>query len=528
MMRLLLALLLLPLAGSARDIALDALPREVRDALEKRFPGARIVAADLDRVGTDGKPRTEVTYELTCLLPDREIEVLVTADGRVLDEEFKVRPFRGRGEIPLSRDAVREDLALFRTALEDRFAYLDYGEVALAPLLKELDREMSRSELALGLQKVMARFLDGHAEVSGLPEGRSFLPFLVEATQGRFVAFLPDRAGFLEEGFPWIESIDGRPMQAWVDGLAAVVPGGSVSYRTRQTLRWLRALDVCRTILGDRARDGVEIVLSDGTRRKPMRLTPADRPPIYGSWPRGRAPSLEGPVGYLPLAKMDADAARLVREWMPRFKDAPGLIVDVRGNGGGTRDALLALHPWLADLRVASVAKHRLAFPRGHLDARFMAPADDPRLSEQERDAATTFLESFRPEWDPPAAKFSAWHLLLIPGGAAGDRYAGKVVVLMDDRCFSATDIFLGALKGLPRVTLVGRASGGGSGFAQRFTLPRSGIEIRCASMASFTPDGRLYDLSGIEPDVAVDPSPAYFVVGGEDEILRRARELLR
>jgi C-terminal processing protease CtpA/Prc len=98
----------------------------------------------------------------------------------------------------------------------------------------------------------------------------------------------------------------------------------------------------------------------------------------------------------------------------------------------------------------------------------------------------------------------------------------------MDDRCFSATDIFLGALKGLPNVTLVGRASGGGSGFKQAFTLPRSGIEIRCASMASFTPAGLLYDRRGIEPDVAVEPEPGYFLEGGSDEVLEKARDLTR
>jgi C-terminal processing protease CtpA/Prc len=223
---------------------------------------------------------------------------------------------------------------------------------------------------------------------------------------------------------------------------------------------------------------------------------------------------------------MDGEAARRIREWMPRLRDARGIIVDVRGNGGGTREALLALHPWLAGTRVASVAKHRLAFPKDHLDARFMTRVDE--LEGDERKAAKAFLAAFKPEWEPPKARFSEWHVLMLPEGAPGDRYGGKVVILMDDRCFSATDIFLGALKGLPNVTLMGRASGGGSGFAQPFTLPRSGITVRCASMASFTPWGALYDLRGIEPDVPVDVSPGYFLAGGEDAMLVRATEILR
>ncbi|MFI5402368.1 MAG: S41 family peptidase [Planctomycetota bacterium] len=520
MIRLLLALLLLPLAATAGDVPVDKLPREVRDAVEKRFPGAKIVNADIDRLGAGNKPRTVLTYELTCTLPDREIEVLVTEDGKVLDEELKVTPLRG--EITLSKADVREDFDFLEKSLAERFAYLDYGKVAFPAAPK---RDLTRSELALEVQKVMARFIDGHADVSGLPEGRAFLPFLVESTQGRFVAFKPDRSGFVEDGFPWIESIDGRAMKDWVKELGVVVPQGSPSYTTRQALRWLRALDLCRRIVGDRERDDLEAVLTDGTKRKKVKLALASRQPVYGPRPRPRPPGIDGPVGYRPLAEMDDNAARLVREWMPRLKETTAIVIDVRGNGGGTRDALLELHPWLADTRVASVSKHRLAFPAGHLDARFMMRADDPRLAE--KDLVKAFLAAFKPEWEPPPAKFSDWHVLLLSGGAAGDRYAGRILVLMDDRCFSATDIFLGALKGLPNVTLVGRASGGGSGFKQSFTLPRSGIEVRCASMASFTPAGQLYDRRGIEPDVALEPAPEYFLEGHRDEVLEKARDLL-
>ena len=518
MTSLLLALLLLP------DIPVESLPREVHDAVKKRFPGANIVKADIDRLGPGNKPRTELTYELTVTLPDREIEVLVTEDGKVLDEEMKVTPLRG--ELEVTKDDVREDFAHLKKSLEERFAYLDFGKVSFPPAPK---RAMTRPEFALEVQKVMALFIDGHADVSELPRGRAFLPFLVESADGRFVAFKPNRSGFVEDGFPWIESIDGRAMKDWVKELGVVVPQGSPSYTTRKALHsWLRALDLCRRIVGDRERDDLEVVLSDGNKKKKVKLALSRIPPIYGPWPRPRPPGIDGGVGYLPLADMDDDAAKAVRAWMPRFRETKAIVLDVRGNGGGSRDALLAIHPWLADTRVASVAKHRLAFPAGHLDARFMTRADDPRLGAAEQALAKEFLAAFKPEWEPPAAKFSDWHVLVLSGGAAGDRYKGRVVVLMDDRCFSATDIFLGALKGLPNVTLVGRASGGGSGFKQAFVLPHSGIEVRCASMASFTPAGLLYDRRGIEPDVAIEVAPDYFLEGGRDEMLEKARELAR
>ena len=45
--------------------------------------------------------------------------------------------------------------------------------------------------------------------------------------------------------------------------------------------------------------------------------------------------------------------------------------------------------------------------------------------------------------------------------------------------------------------------------------------------MASFQPDGKLYDTNGIEPDVLVEPTPDYFIRGGSDPFLEKAMELL-
>ena len=97
----------------------------------------------------------------------------------------------------------------------------------------------------------------------------------------------------------------------------------------------------------------------------------------------------------------------------------------------------------------------------------------------------------------------------------------------MDEKCFSATDIFVGAFKGWSNVTLVGQPSGGGSARRQSFVLPKSQIRIDCASMASFQPNGKLYDIHGILPDVVVERSPGYFLNDGEDSLLEKAIELI-
>jgi C-terminal processing protease CtpA/Prc len=100
---------------------------------------------------------------------------------------------------------------------------------------------------------------------------------------------------------------------------------------------------------------------------------------------------------------------------------------------------------------------------------------------------------------------------MVVSPAAAKDRFVGPVCVLTDEDCFSATDVFLGALAELPQVTLVGRASGGGSGRAREFALAYSGIRVRLSSMASFRPDGRRYDGRGIEVDIHVQPGVGDF-----------------
>jgi C-terminal processing protease CtpA/Prc len=74
----------------------------------------------------------------------------------------------------------------------------------------------------------------------------------------------------------------------------------------------------------------------------------------------------------------------------------------------------------------------------------------------------------------------------------------------------------------------MGTASSGGSARSQQFSLPHSGIEVKCASMASFRPNGKLYDGNGVEVDIEVHPDPSFFIKGGHDRVLEAASTYLR
>jgi C-terminal processing protease CtpA/Prc len=71
-------------------------------------------------------------------------------------------------------------------------------------------------------------------------------------------------------------------------------------------------------------------------------------------------------------------------------------------------------------------------------------------------------------------------------------------------------------------VTLIGTPSGGGSGCKVKYRLHNSLIRIQLSSMASFQPNGKLYEGNGIQPDIHIEPTPTDFI-GKTDTVLDAA-----
>ncbi len=458
----------------------------------------------------------------------------------VLGERFS-RPI----PLTLTREEVLADLAEFQTNLESQFSYLRANNVdyvaAIQAIAQRAGDEMETVKLAAELRKVMALFIDGHAGVSPSDAGYvpGYLPFRIEPSGDRFVAVQPDRSGLLDDELPYIRAIDGVELSRWLAAAAVDVPKGSPQLVRGRGLQLMSLVQHFRGELGLEIKDTiqVELVSKGGETRRTSSWPVANRPAVGGRWPPSRSPDvLAGNIGYLRLESMNDEAVQLLREWMPKFRDTDGLVIDVRANGGGSRTPIFELAGYLLTKedapRIGNVAKYRLA-PQFNIDqlsaARYVYREDSGRFDERERAAVRQLKRNFTPEWEPPADQFSEWHYLMLAKRPDDSRfgYRKPIAILMDEGCFSATDIFLGAFKGSANVTLIGQPSGGGSAHSQGFRLPRSGISVRCASMASFRPNGKLYDTNGVEPDVLVTPPPEYYVQGGKDVILDKALELL-
>ena len=151
-------------------------------------------------------------------------------------------------------------------------------------------------------------------------------------------------------------------------------------------------------------------------------------------------------------------------------------------------------------------------------------------MTPNQREAVAAFARTFSPQWQLPEGQFSDWHYMALTRRNDPEiyHYDKPVIVLMNAKCFSATDIFLAGLKGMKNVLLLGTPSSGGSAYGQEILLGSTGLRLRIGSMASFQADGSLFDGNGIRPDVVVEPVPEYYI-GGRDlaleEAVRRLKE---
>ena len=482
----------------------------------------------------------------------REHSNAVPSDLRFLQDRFH-STLDGAART-LTREEAEDDLDQMEWLLEHRHSYLRWKGVdyraALDAVRAGLGDGIDAGSFAIQIQKVLALFGDGHGKVrsyawkgtsSILPSG--YTPFLLGEVGGRLVALEADRSDFVDPDHPYLKSMDALEMDEWLRAAAETVPRGSPQYIREGSVTGLLNIQYLRQELGLAETDTIRLVLEseDGgcTRVKEVRV--AEKEPDYGEWPDTDHGLLPGNIGYLRIAKMSGSGRfrKGLAKAMDMFRETRGLIIDVRGNSGGDRKALRSLFPYFMGEQdpphVATVAAYRLPRygrppdPEEYLKDRFMYPASSGRWNREERDAIGRAASRFVPEWIPPQDQFSPWHYFLLsrPKGWKRYHYDRPVIILMDPGCFSATDTFLGAFKGWEGVTLMGTPSRGGSGRAKWHALQHSRIMVKLSSMASFRPDGRMYDGRGIQPDVLVEPVLTD-LIGRTDSVLDAAIEKLR
>ncbi|HYG48263.1 MAG TPA: S41 family peptidase [Allosphingosinicella sp.] len=207
------------------------------------------------------------------------------------------------------------------------------------------------------------------------------------------------------------------------------------------------------------------------------------------SWKQA-APS----VGFLSIQSFE-DGPGVVARIDQAFAALGGnesLIVDLRGNGGGTLAAAMRL------------ADHILPrpMPVGYFASRQgLIERNLTSIDQLDRSALSTFAGYSSEEFGRAIAEKGA--LMLTSGGRAPRLYSGKVVILIDEYCFSASEALAGVVKETKAATLIGRKTPGLMLGANMIPI-EGGWTLVLPVLDFRTPRGVKVEGRGVEPDIKV------------------------
>jgi len=195
-----------------------------------------------------------------------------------------------------------------------------------------------------------------------------------------------------------------------------------------------------------------------------------------------------GEFGYLGLGSFQFGKERQARlhEALDRMRDAPGIVIDVRFNGGGNE--------YVAQKVAARFCAERVLYARN---------------VQRDPDADGGFRASGE-RWIGPSAAAV---------------FARPVILLQGRNCVSSGEGFVAMMRMFDTVTTMGQPTRGASGNPQPFEL-WPGLEVWSSTWRSLTPEGECHEGIGLPPDVVIDPPAAAFA--NADPLLEKALAALR
>lgn len=221
--------------------------------------------------------------------------------------------------------------------------------------------------------------------------------------------------------------------------------------------------------------------------------------------------TLDLKTGYLKISSF-AEGEEYVKDIDKAFAEIgylPSLIIDLRGNEGGTLSIAMRLGDYIFDRpQMLGVLATRQGLDGYKVNS--IEKLDTAALPKYSGYNVEGFLEALR----------ERGAVTLVTGGRAKKPYRGKVVVLTDGNSASASEGFISAIKETGAATLVGRRTEGALLSSRDYDII-GGWTLKLPEADFCTPKGFRPEAVGIEPDIEVKP------VAGKDSDLETALRFL-
>ena len=196
--------------------------------------------------------------------------------------------------------------------------------------------------------------------------------------------------------------------------------------------------------------------------------------------------------GYLRLSQWTIGATARALEGLRELKDTPGLVVDLRGNPGGSVHAV-------------------------------------NRVLERFFDKRTELGRSTTRTGEPVSILFGTVEIVKLRSIVEGqpDAYTAPVVILQNAGSASGSELFAGTMQASGRAKVVGQPSCGCLlGFLGYARVPGGG-DLAYSEVGFELPNGKRIEGEGVIPDHAVEPT-ALDLQQNRDRTLEEAQEVLR
>ncbi|MCM4168425.1 hypothetical protein KCTC52924_01997 [Arenibacter antarcticus] len=438
----------------------------------------------------------------------------------------------------ISKRQALEDVEQFKGILLNESSYLNSKglnlEKELDFLYNSLDETVDIEGLYYSLMKIVGNIGDRHARVrwEGIKNSEIGLPFIMAPISGKIVALKKDLKNdkylHFQKNHPFVKAINGLPIDQFMDSIAWSYKYAPKYSKTHYVTKERNYDKLLSKVFGKSDSYAFTFTNENGDKDKIINLKLENNPKLWTDITY--KPNIDDAqslfkiigknIGYISIpAMIDRNGKygnlyRYVEAYMHDYKNTDALIIDLRNNGGGTRQFLMQLAPYFlspeAKPWIANVAKIRsdqmISEDMESMQDRYLYNYNSQNLTDLDRNEIDLFMNDFKSAWEYDPKRFSDYFYMILRHdmGVNHYYYDKPVYILVNERSFSAASVFTTAVKGMGKVKIAGIRTDGSSGRSRKYDLKHTKINLKLSSMISLQRDGETLDANGTEPDIII------------------------